>query len=139
LPGIIVAEALREQNASARLIVLSGQASSFICPLNLLPMLHAVVDKNRAFDVLRDEINSLIVRDSEAATPSESSVNVDILTSRELEVLALVGQGCSNKIIAETLSVAVGTVEVHRRNLRSKLGMSGSELVRYAVMFKHES
>jgi len=139
LPGIIVAEALREQNTSARLIVLSGQASSFICPLNLLPMLHAVVDKNRAFDVLRDEIKSLIVCDSEAATPSESSVNVDILTSRELEVLALVGQGCSNKIIAETLSVAVGTVEVHRRNLRSKLGMSGSELVRYAVMFKHES
>jgi DNA-binding NarL/FixJ family response regulator len=136
--GINVAEALHNQNALARFIVLSGQATSFICPIHLRPMLHAVVDKNRAFDVLRDEIKSFIGDNSEVSSLPENLDVSDALTSRELEVLALVGQGCSNKTIAETLSVAVGTVEVHRRNMRSKLGISGSELIRYAVMYGHE-
>jgi two-component system NarL family response regulator len=137
-PGILVAEALQRQNEFSRLIILSGQASSFICPLELQPMLQAVVDKNRAFDILKDEIKTFIRRNSEVTTPSEYSDNATPLTTREREVLALVGQGCSNKAIAQTLSVAVGTVEVHRRNLRSKLGISGSELVRYAVMHGDE-
>ncbi|WP_245395625.1 response regulator [Anthocerotibacter panamensis] len=43
------------------------------------------------------------------------------LTKRELEVLELIVQGCSNQTIAEKLYVTVGTVKTHVRNILSKL------------------
>jgi DNA-binding NarL/FixJ family response regulator len=43
------------------------------------------------------------------------------LTEREIEVLRLVAEGLSNKEIAQTLSVAVRTVEFHVGNILSKL------------------
>lgn len=43
------------------------------------------------------------------------------LTDRELEVLALLAAGLSNKEIAERLVIAVGTAKVHVKNIFSKL------------------
>ena len=43
------------------------------------------------------------------------------MTEREVEVLRLVAEGLSNKEIAQTLSVAVRTVEFHVGNILSKL------------------
>jgi two-component system response regulator NreC len=55
------------------------------------------------------------------------------LTHREIEVLGLIAQGYTNRQIAETLNLSVRTVESHRANLTSKLGLrSRLELVRYA-------
>ncbi|WP_283214711.1 helix-turn-helix transcriptional regulator [Paenibacillus sp. HWE-109] len=43
------------------------------------------------------------------------------LTDRELEVLALVAAGLSNKEIADHLIIAIGTVKVHVKNIFAKL------------------
>ncbi|MFD0715818.1 AAA family ATPase [Paenibacillus sp. GCM10027626] len=43
------------------------------------------------------------------------------LTDREMEVLALLAAGLSNKEIAERLVIAVGTVKVHVKNIFAKL------------------
>ena len=43
------------------------------------------------------------------------------LTERELEVLQLIVEGCSNAIIAEKLYITVGTVKTHVRNILNKL------------------
>ncbi|BFH65364.1 helix-turn-helix transcriptional regulator [Paenibacillus azoreducens] len=43
------------------------------------------------------------------------------LTDRELEVLALLAAGLSNKEIADQLIIAVGTVKVHVKNIFAKL------------------
>jgi DNA-binding NarL/FixJ family response regulator len=45
------------------------------------------------------------------------------LTSREMDVLALVANGSSNKEIAKKLSVSEPTVKAHLRNILSKLHM----------------
>jgi len=138
LPGIQVAEALRRQRPHAHLIVLSGQASSFLCPPELQSMLHAVVDKTSAFRELRQEIGRLLgQRPQPAWAGADPSLETPLLTQREQEVLALLAQGCSTRAIAETLGVAETTVASHRRALRSKLGASGSELVRLAVLQNH--
>lgn len=43
------------------------------------------------------------------------------LTERELEVLQLIVEGCSNAAIAEKLFITVGTVKTHVRNILNKL------------------
>jgi NarL family two-component system response regulator LiaR len=45
------------------------------------------------------------------------------LTERELQVLRLIGQGASNREIAEALRLSEATVRVHVHNLLGKLGL----------------
>lgn len=56
------------------------------------------------------------------------------LGRREREVLKLVAQGKTSPSIAEELNIAVGTVDVHRRNIMRKLALhSIAELTAYAI------
>jgi DNA-binding NarL/FixJ family response regulator len=56
------------------------------------------------------------------------------LTPRERQVLALISAGAATREIAKELGVVAKTVEVHRRNLRHKLGIfSVAGLTQYAL------
>jgi DNA-binding NarL/FixJ family response regulator len=56
------------------------------------------------------------------------------LTPRERQIVALVGEGKSNRAIGAHLGVSVRTVEGHLNHVFSKMGMEGrTELVRFAV------
>jgi DNA-binding NarL/FixJ family response regulator len=59
---------------------------------------------------------------------------VSLLTPREREMLYLIGQGLSNREIAESLVLSVKTVEAHRANLSRKLNVrSRAGLMRLAL------
>ena len=67
--------------------------------------------------------------------PLPETLNRQILSNRELEVLSLIVQGNINKEIADKLNIGLATVITHRRNIMDKLGMkSVSALTIYAVM-----
>ncbi|MGJ5672914.1 MAG: response regulator transcription factor [Nostochopsis sp.] len=51
----------------------------------------------------------------------EDLIDPYTLTERELEVLQLIVEGCSNALIAERLYITVGTVKTHVRNILNKL------------------
>lgn len=53
---------------------------------------------------------------------------LDELTSRELEVLALVAQGLTDRAISERLWLTPKTVETHVRHILSKLGLAHDSL-----------
>ena len=56
------------------------------------------------------------------------------LTAREREIVQLLGEGQSNKEVAESLSISVKTVETHRSHIMEKLNIhSLGDLIRYAV------
>lgn len=56
------------------------------------------------------------------------------LTSREIEVLQLVAEGKLNKQAAAELGISPKTVEKHRHQLTSKLGVHGTAgLTHYAI------
>ncbi|MBA2793451.1 MAG: response regulator transcription factor [Thermoleophilaceae bacterium] len=56
------------------------------------------------------------------------------LTPRELEIVKLIAESFTNRGIAQALHLSEKTVESHRANVLSKLGMRDRvELVRYAI------
>jgi two-component system NarL family response regulator len=73
------------------------------------------------------EFNTLArAADEQARTPR--------LTDRELQVLALVARGLSNREVAEQLFISENTVKNHVRNILEKLQLhSRMEAVIYAV------
>ncbi|HLI82954.1 MAG TPA: response regulator transcription factor [Bryobacteraceae bacterium] len=59
---------------------------------------------------------------------------IDLLTSREREVLQMLAEGKTNKEIASILNLSVYTVDAHRGRIMEKLNLhSINELVRFAV------
>ncbi|HZI17779.1 MAG TPA: response regulator transcription factor [Pyrinomonadaceae bacterium] len=56
------------------------------------------------------------------------------LTGREREVLILVAHGHTNKEVSARLGISVKTVEVHKANIMTKLGLKNrADVVRYAL------
>lgn len=53
--------------------------------------------------------------------PTQTSAEEQSLSRREQEVLELLAQGCSNKDIADKLSISIETVTWHLRHIYSKL------------------
>lgn len=69
-----------------------------------------------------------------ATAVCDSSRQLENLSRREREVLRLIAEGVRGPAIAGQLGIALGTVEVHRRNIMRKLGRRGvAKLTRYAV------
>ncbi len=59
---------------------------------------------------------------------------IDILTSREKEILKLIAEGFKNKDIADHLCISSKTVEKHRSNLMNKLDLRNTaSLTAYAI------
>jgi two-component system NarL family response regulator len=57
-----------------------------------------------------------------------------LLTARERQVLQLVAQGLTNRLIGEQLGCSMKTIDVHRTNLMRKLQLhSVAALTRFAV------
>jgi ATP/maltotriose-dependent transcriptional regulator MalT len=79
-------------------------------------------------------IDALTQHHPPAATGDPVSAAPAGLTPRELEVLALITRGYSNRAIANALTIAEKTAEVHVRNILGKLGLaSRTQAAAYAV------
>jgi DNA-binding NarL/FixJ family response regulator len=64
---------------------------------------------------------------TQLAGGSRRTAEIESLTPREREVLALMAEGRSNAAIAQTLVVSAGTVEKHVAAIFGKLGLPPSE------------
>ena len=75
------------------------------------------------------------LRNGNPASPLQtSSGKGSHLTQRELEIVSAIVEGCTNKDIAQTLSLSEQTVKHHLTSIYAKLGVSNRlELAFYAV------
>lgn len=65
---------------------------------------------------------------------SEPEHLINTLTTSELEVLHLIGQGHNSHEISQMLCRSIKTIDTHRFNIRSKLNLKdGADLIRYAT------
>jgi two-component system, NarL family, response regulator NreC len=114
-----VTEALR---AGVRGYVLKNQAAT--------DLVHAIQQVRRGEIYLSPSISRTVVE----AFLSKTALPTDPLTSRERQILQLIGEGKSSKEIAAILGISVKTAESHRTRLMRKLDIHElASLVRYAI------
>lgn len=76
-------------------------------------------------------------RDAVAFVRGRQTEGIESLSQRELEVLNLLGQGLSNRRIAEVIHRSAKTVETHRYRISRKLNVpNGPELVHFALQHR---
>ena len=64
----------------------------------------------------------------------EEHESYDTLTQRERDVLQLIGQGLTNREIADRLVLSVNTIQTHRLHIMEKLDLHNrAQLIQYAV------
>ena len=79
-------------------------------------------------------IAGIVVQDYVKKLSNSSSSAATLLTKREREVLQLISEGKSTKLIATQLDVSIKTVETHRRQMMEKLGIrTVAGLTKYAI------
>ena len=141
MPGVDGTEAirgLRERAPSVRAIVLS----SFIDDEKLFPAVRAGAAAYLLKDVQPQELVEAIrtvhaggaLLHPRVASRLLEELATDPLTPREREVLALLGRGMANKVIARELSLSDKTVKAHVSSILAKLGVTDrTQAALYAV------
>jgi DNA-binding NarL/FixJ family response regulator len=85
--------------------------------------------------IVRQAIQSLTGRNGNGKKAFDDT-HVHGLTDRELEILQLIAKGHSCQDTADKLHISPRTVQVHRNNIRLKIGLdSALQLHAYAVRF----
>jgi len=131
--GLHVARAFLKRNARGKVIIVTGHASSFVCPPWLDANLQSVISKNDTFQSLRAELDELVAVPRHVPAGAAATRAGKPLTKREADIFALIGEGLSSQQIADHLGLSVHTVYTHRKRLAVKLGTRGLELATRAA------
>ena len=127
MTGVETIRALRREFGGARILIYSNFARGE----EVYQAMHAgaagIVVKEMALDRLLEAIR--VVHSGEQFIPPQVAARLGEralanLSRREMEVLALVAKGLSNKEIAARLGLVVGTIKIYIANIYSKLGVS---------------
>ena len=83
---------------------------------------------------LPPSLTNLLVQNYVRKPVGEEASVFSVLTAREREVLQLMAEGKSTKLLAAHLHISMKTVETHRQNIMEKLDIhSVAELTKYAI------
>ncbi|NHN26874.1 response regulator transcription factor [Flavobacterium jejuense] len=99
--------------------------------------------KNSSLKKLIEAIKSVAKNNSfyDDAIITKDTVSKEeiILSTREKEILRLVGEGKTSQEIADLLFVAKSTVDTHRKNILKKMNIYGkTDLIRFAIERKYD-
>lgn len=101
---------------------LAAGASGFLLKdVRAEDLLEAVLAIARGEGRLDPAVTAAVVGRFRGRATTHPAPGLELLTSREREVLLLMAEGCSNAEIAERLVVAPGTVKTHVANVLAKL------------------
>jgi DNA-binding NarL/FixJ family response regulator len=145
--GLEVAERIRRIESPTRVLMLSMHSGPDYVARALAAGAAGYLIKDAAFDELEQAIvvvarggryisrgiDQDVVRSFAKQTSSGQS-QLQVLTPRQRQVLQLIAEGRGTREIAERLHLSVKTVETHRAQLMSRLGIHDiSGLVRFAI------
>lgn len=77
--------------------------------------------------------------DNAILTIDDFTKEVILLSTREKDILRLIGEGHSSQEIADLLSIGKATVDTHRKNIIKKINVQGkTDLIRFAIERKYD-
>lgn len=152
ISGLSLISDIRAGGFQGALLVLSMRDELMFAPRALRAGADGYLDKSASPDEIIDAVRRVLqgervlsaeqaerlkARSDGTGVPDSPGTR---LSNRELEVFELTGRGQGTREVAEGLGISIKTVETHKANIRSKLGLAdASELMRAAVAWVAES
>jgi DNA-binding NarL/FixJ family response regulator len=147
LNGIEAAKIAQQRGLKTKLIFLSMHTNSTYVVRALQNGVMAYVLKDSDFSEILQAIQNVLgnkrylspaianeVLEILINADMEKNGELDVLSTREREVLQLIAEGNTNTVIADKLALSVRTVEAHRAHIMSKMRFnSPADLVRFAI------
>jgi DNA-binding NarL/FixJ family response regulator len=150
--GLDIIDVLRTNYPEMKILILSANYDEYSILTAIERGVHGYVSKDSDSDELILAIETILAGDEFFAEKvsrivylsflmhtKSSSISVFIdennfLSDRETEVLRCFADGMSYKQVADHLNISPRTVETHRMNIMSKLGLESlAHLVKYAI------
>ena len=146
--GIDLVKAIRSRNPLILTLILSMDDSALIAeralkagakgyltkeeaPENIITAIRSIIN-NELY--LSKTISDKLINKHIYGQIGTSSIALERLTDRELDIFKLIGQGYKRCDVAEKLGIKVNTFESHRRKIKEKFHLAkSSELTRMAV------
>lgn len=126
----VVALSMHKDSVYVREILRAGARGYLLKESEDEDLLKAIRSVHRGEAFLSPAISDAVLTDYRRHVSNP----VDLLTSREREVLALIAEGKTNKEIANLLNLSVYTVESHRGSVMEKLNLhNAGDIVRFAI------
>lgn len=137
MDGLEVQQALHESGVSLPVIIMTGHGDVSLAvramKAGAVDFIEKPFERDKLLSSLEEGYRRLSRNEATDDRARDASVRLHALTPREREVLAGLAQGLPNKTIAYDLGISPRTVEIHRANLMTKLGVrSLSEALRIA-------
>jgi DNA-binding NarL/FixJ family response regulator len=147
--GIDVIKRIKSNYSSVRMLVVSGFQDSLYAERALRAGALGYLNKQESNDKVLEAIRTVI--DGERyVSPQinqrlvgqalgsvvETESPIASLTTRELDIFRMIGEGMSSSVIAEKLFISTHTIDTHRENIKRKLAIkTAGELTRAAVQW----
>jgi two-component system, NarL family, response regulator NreC len=126
----VVALSMHKDNVYVREILRAGARGYLLKDSVAADVVNAIRAVARGESYLSPAVSNAVLDDYRKHVTNP----IDLLSSREREVLQMLAEGKTNKEIAVVLNLSVYTVDAHRGRIMEKLNVhSINELVRFAV------
>jgi two-component system response regulator FixJ len=137
LTGLELQAELKRRDVDWPLIFISGsgnvQLSVRAMKAGAMDFLEKPIDKDSLLACVKGAFARLDERERAFELAQEAQARCNSLSDREREVMGCIISGMSNSKVAEQLDLSIRTVEVHRANIKRKMGADTlAELVRLA-------
>jgi DNA-binding NarL/FixJ family response regulator len=134
--GIPLVQCLRKEGNTVPTVMLTMHEDPVWCRRAMEAGANGYLLKGDAFAELVTGIETVLNGNTYISSriPTTADSPLSQLSIRELEVLQLICQGKSNRIIADELCLSIKTIETHRTKLMKKLNLHNTaDLVRRSI------
>jgi two-component system response regulator FixJ len=137
MDGLEVQQALRDKGVMLPVIIMTGHGDVSLAvkamKAGAVDFIEKPFEKGTLLECLQEGFSRLTRKEATSDRRRDAEVQLQALTPRERDVLDGLAHGLPNKTIAYDLGISPRTVEIHRANLMTKLGVrSLSEALRIA-------
>ncbi|HEY3950572.1 response regulator FixJ [Phenylobacterium sp.] len=138
MDGVQLVRSLKQMGSALPIVLITGHADVTVAVQAMKAGASDFVQKPYESELILRLVRAALEENDEAVDANARRTRVlsriESLTVRERQVLDLIMEGASNKLIASSLAISPRTVEIYRANVMSKMRADSlSELIRMTL------